>query len=323
MISRLIVFVKEREFRLFIGDKILLYQLFLFYDFLKNTLSPYKMNIYNQSISSQISTLFICYLTMIYKCNILMFIYISHSTLKKQTLQEKLVKFFKKNNFELPSEDNLQYYLLSSNQKALTFLLEYPSTKGDFCYIYGGQGVGKTYTIKFIAEAFNALVVDLFSSNISSLEKMIKKSDILIFDDFDKYFSRKYQLLNLDRNHITCYEKKCEELILYAKESGKKVIFTSSVAKELLNIKSQEMSSIFNNIQSIILKNVSKADVESFIELCCTSRGIHFEDNLCQQVISRYQELDYSLLVKIVEMMKSCESVSSKNLKSILSDTLK
>lgn len=203
--------------------------------------------------------------------------------MKKNIIQEVL-------KFPGSKKPTLNNYVLSNaNHQGFTYISSWPNWHSKIIIIQGQQGSGKSFLSKIWQNSSKALELDLFQSNQETLDNILNTKQNFLLDDFDKYFSQKHKLRNLDNHNFTNFSLTINEIINSCIENNGFMILTCSKDPKSLNFKLADLQSRILSFPVFTLNPPDETTISTFLVNKFSELQLNMSIDLVRYVSARIE----------------------------------
>ena len=171
-----------------------------------------------------------------------------------------LTQLYHKNNF---CPEN--FILSDKNQQAFLYLSKWPNWYGHACTIHGSKGSGKSFLAKIWQHNSKAYNLNLFNSNKKDLDKLLKKYNAFIIDNFDSYFIRKHILQNLENNDFDNFEEELIKIFDYCQSQNKYLLIILNNNLDECNVKTSDLKSRLLAANNFMIKAPDETTIKTYL----------------------------------------------------------
>ena len=214
------------------------------------------------------------------------------------------LRIFKQLFFNFPESRRNKiedFILTSANQNAYLYSLECSKWLSNITVINGAGGTGKSFFASFWQNNNNAVNLDLFKINEHKLDRILNKNNNFVFDDFDKYFTHKYLMRNLDKHNFESFDQTFIKIFEHIKSENKHMLLTSSVPAHKIPFKTPDLSSRVTAATSFNLAAPTDRDIKAM-------------------VIKKFSDLQLSISAEVTDLISSNANNSYVTAAKIIDD---
>lgn len=189
-----------------------------------------------------------------------------------------------------PNEDS-NIVVADFNYEVMEFLFKPHSWLSNFLCVYGESGVGKS----FLAQRFLRLhqgkeVFEKDIQHISKIERITKLYEVLLFEDFEKFYNKKNEVLFFN-------------LYNTVQASNCKLIITSSTPLHNIPINLPDLQSRLKSITALQVKNPNDITLQQLFIKIIADKQIYVSKEVVDYIFKRIQR-DMPSIITLTNKME-------------------
>lgn len=226
------------------------------------------------------------------------------------------LKIFKQLFFNFPEyrQGKIQDFILTSaNQLPYLYIAKWPEWMNNIVMLHGPSGCGKTFLANYWQQKVNGCNINLFDINEAQLEILLQENKYFIFDNFDKYFIRKYLMKNLDKHNFSSFEQSFLKIFEHLKSENKYMIITSTTEPTKLAFKTPDFASRIATVTNFDIAAPNKADLKTMIIKQFADLQLKVKSDIIE-LISENSSNSYVIAANIINDVNNLSLAEKRNI---------